>query len=182
MSVICKAITRNELSRHCQRRTRGVELTLELIEGLLLQLSSSFATDSTDEPVLNDKIVTIWEEEKKHVKCIQSPDGIMLYTITGHITNSGGLTASVSYARGTTSLEPFHLHLAGYTDVGINVLTCIIIVVRFIPGSSASNIHLSGIPAGGSVKVEPGMDTGSCTAPRLPTERSSTLRWPPRLI
>ena len=89
MNAIHKTITRNELSQHCQRRTREVELTLELIEGLLLQLSGFFATDSTGEPVLNDKMITIWEEEKKHVKCIQGPDGIMLFTITGHITNGG---------------------------------------------------------------------------------------------
>ena len=87
--TIHKAITRNELSRHCRRRIREVELTLDLIEGLLLQLSISFATDSTGEPVLNDKMVTIWEEEKKYVKCIQGPDGIMLYTMTGHITKGG---------------------------------------------------------------------------------------------
>ena len=62
---------------------------MQLIEGLLLQLSGSFATDSSDKLVLNDKMVTTWEEEKKYVKCIQSPDGIMLFTITGHITNGG---------------------------------------------------------------------------------------------
>ena len=64
-------------------------MTLELIEGLLLQLSSPFATNSSGEPVLNDKMVTIWEEEKKHMKCIQGPDGIICYTSTGHFTKSG---------------------------------------------------------------------------------------------
>ena len=89
MSTIRKAITREELSRHCCRRTRGQELTLELIERLLLELSNPLATDSSGEPVLSNKMVTIWEEEKKHVKCIQGPDGIILYTITGHISKGG---------------------------------------------------------------------------------------------
>ena len=62
---------------------------MEVIEGLLLQLSSHFATDSTGEPVPSDRMITIWEEEKKHVKCIQNPNGIILYTITGHITKGG---------------------------------------------------------------------------------------------
>ena len=65
-------------------------MTMELIEGLLLQLSSPFATGSTGEPVPSDKMVTIWKEEKKHVKCIQNPNGIILYTITGQI-NKGGV-------------------------------------------------------------------------------------------
>ena len=34
-------------------------------------------------------MVTIWEEEKKRMKCIQGPDGIICYTITGHITKVG---------------------------------------------------------------------------------------------
>ena len=72
-------------------------------------------------------MVTIWEEEKKHVKCIQDPDGIILYTITGHITKGGVELLVFQCARGTTSLESFHLHLAGYADVENNVLTCTVI-------------------------------------------------------
>ena len=70
-------------------------------------------------------MVTIWEEEKKYVKCIQGPDGIILYTMTGHI-NKGGVELPVFWcACRTTSLESFHLHLAEYADVGINILICV---------------------------------------------------------
>ena len=91
-------------------------------------------------------MVTIWEEEKKHVKCIQSPDGIMLFTNTGHITKGGVELPVFWYACGTTSLDSVHLHQAGYADVGINVFTCIIIFVRFISGSSTSlsDVHYQG--------------------------------------
>ena len=124
MSAIKRSITQEELSCHCRRRTREEQLTLELIEELLLQLSGLFATDSTGEPVLSDRIVVIWEEEKKHVKCIKDPDGIILYTNTGHITKGGVELPVLWCARGTTSLESFHLHLAGYADVEINALIC----------------------------------------------------------
>ena len=117
MSAIRKAITREELSRHCCRRTRGAELTLELIERLLLELSSPLATDSSGEPVLSNKMVTIWEEEKKHIECIQDPDGIILYTITGHISKGGVELPVFRCARGTTSLESLHLHLVGYANI-----------------------------------------------------------------
>ena len=43
MSVICKAIMKEELLRHCCRRTRA-EVTLQLIEEVLISLST--ATDS----------------------------------------------------------------------------------------------------------------------------------------
>ena len=130
---------------------------------LLLQLSGPFATNSSSEIVLNDKMVTIWEEEKKHVNCIQNPDRIILYIVTGHI-NKGWVELPVfQHAHGTTSLELFHLHMAGYADIGINVHICTVTFARFIPGSSGSNIHYQG-----SVQVVPGTRTSSCTPPQLP--------------
>ena len=110
MSAIQKAITKEELARHCRRRTRGAEMTLKLIEDLLLQLST--ATDSLDVPVFSVQMVTIWKEEKKHVKCIQDPHGMILYTVMGHITKGGVELPVFRCAQGTTSFESFHLNLA----------------------------------------------------------------------
>ena len=110
MGAIHKAITKEELSRHCRRRTRGAEVTSQVIDELLLHLSG--ATDSLGVPVISEKMVTIWEEEKKHVKCIQNPPGVPLYTVTRHIKKGGVELPVLRCARGTTSLESFHLHLA----------------------------------------------------------------------
>jgi len=87
MSAIQKAVTKDELSRHCCRRTKGAELTLQLIRELLLQLST--ATDSLGVPVFGVKMVTIWNEEKKHVRCLQDPSAVALYTVTGCIKKGG---------------------------------------------------------------------------------------------
>ena len=132
-SAIRKAITKEELLRHCHRRTRGAELTLQLVEELLLQLST--ATDSLGVPVLSERMVTIWEEERKHVQCIQDPLRVALYTITGHI-NKGGVELPVfRCARGTTSLELFHLHLARYVYTA--VIACICTVTFSLDSSQA---------------------------------------------
>lgn len=112
MNAIHRSLTKEELSRHCRRRTRGTEVTLQVIEELLLQLSN--ATNSLGVPVISEKMVTIWEEEKKHVKCIQDPPEMLLYCITGHIKKGGIELPVFRCARGTTSLESFHLHLARY--------------------------------------------------------------------
>ena len=118
-----KAIGRRELARHCRRRTRGVTRTVELIEALLLSFSS--ATDTLGEPLLKEETQSIWEEQRRHVSCLQDPPGVELYTITGHI-NKGGVRLPVfRCARGSTSLESFHLHLA-----------------RFVPGSAAGAVNL----------------------------------------
>ena len=87
-----KAITREELARHCWRMTRGVQCTGAAIEALLLSFSS--ATDTLGVPLLKEEMQEIWEEQKHHLACLQDPPGVELYTITGHI-NKGGVRLPV---------------------------------------------------------------------------------------
>ena len=140
VSAVKKAITKDELSRHCRRKTRGVELTIQLIEELLLKLGT--ATDSVGVPLFNEDMTTIWEEQKKHVPCIQDPPGMCLYTITGYIMKGGVRLPVYRCSRGTTSLESFHLHLARYDKSMCNFYPIISFAIfRFIPGTSASDVH-----------------------------------------
>ena len=80
---------------------------------------NSAATDTLGVPLFAESMKDVWEEQRQHVKCLQDPQGVQLYTITGHL-NKGGITI-LRCARGSTSLESFHRHIA-----------------RFIPGSSAN--------------------------------------------
>ena len=121
-AAVKNAVTKNELARHCRRRTRGEEKTSELIEEL--QLSFSAATDTLGVPLLKEEMMDIWREQKKHVKCIQDPPDIQLYTVTGHLYKGSVRLQILRCARGSTSLESFHLHLA-----------------RFIPGTAASAVN-----------------------------------------
>ena len=107
-----KAVTKDELAKHCRRRTRGAEKTVELIEALLLALTP--ATDSLGVPLLRVEMSDIWKEQQRHVACLQDPAGLQLYTLTGHITKGGVSLPVLRCARGTTSLESFHLHLATF--------------------------------------------------------------------
>ena len=113
-------MTQVELARHCKRKTRGVHETIRLIENLIL--SFFLATDTLRVPLLKE-IKDIWSEQKKHIQCIQDLPSVQLYTLTGH-PQKGGVNLPVwQCARGSTSLENFHLHLA-----------------RFIPGTSANAV------------------------------------------
>ena len=60
-SAIQKAISKDEMARHCKWRTRGVKQTTEAIEALLL--SFSMATDTLGVPLLKEEIKSIWEEQ-----------------------------------------------------------------------------------------------------------------------
>ncbi|CAB3985037.1 Hypothetical predicted protein [Paramuricea clavata] len=59
-----------------------------------------------------------------HIACIQDPDDVQLYVQTETHTKGGIQLPTYRCARGSTSLESFHLHLN-----------------RFIPGTSASDLR-----------------------------------------
>ena len=82
----------------------------KLLEALLLAMSP--ATDSLGVHLFVDEMQEIWGEQKRHVECLQDPPGATLYTVTGSVTKGGVTLPTYRCARGTTSLESFHLHLA----------------------------------------------------------------------
>ena len=109
-ATVKKAISKEELAHHCRRKTRGTSSTTDLIEALLLAMSP--ATDSLGVKLFSDAMQEIWVEQKHHVACLQDPPGVLLYTVTGTVTKGGMTLPTYRCARGTTSLESFHLHLA----------------------------------------------------------------------
>ena len=137
--AIRKAIKKDELARHCRRRTRGATETATLIEAVLLEMT--LATDANGAPLLSQEMMSIWEEQKKHLDCLQDPPGVSLYTVTGSIRKGGVTLPVLRCARGTTSLESFHLHLARYYYVHGDSMVINIMGSRFIPGTSANDVH-----------------------------------------
>ncbi|XP_062250347.1 uncharacterized protein LOC133959246 [Platichthys flesus] len=122
---IDKQLSREEMSLHCRRRTRGEETTIRLLEELLGLLMGSRGNDSSGVPLFDrERMEHIWRVQRKHVKCIQDPPGVALYTKTGELTKGGVRLPVYRCARGSTSLESFHLHLN-----------------RFIPGTSANSLN-----------------------------------------
>ncbi|CAL8307416.1 unnamed protein product [Merluccius merluccius] len=122
---ITKHLSREELALHCRRRTRGEETTTQRLEELLQMLMGTSANDSLGVPLFDrERMEHIWRVQRKHVKCIQDLPGVALYTKTGELTKGGVRLPMYRCARGSTSLESFHLHLN-----------------RFIPGTSANSLN-----------------------------------------
>ena len=93
-STVRKAVSREEAARHCHRRTRDVAVIEEMLENLLLSFSST--TDTLGVPVLKDEMTTIWEH---HIKCLQDPPGVSLYTVTGELKKRGCDLADTSLCK-----------------------------------------------------------------------------------
>nr|XP_054600042.1 uncharacterized protein LOC107372644 [Nothobranchius furzeri] len=119
---VIQRISKEEWRLHCRRRTRGAEESTLLIQNLLDTFRGPAGHNTLNIPLLNAlRIQDIWDTQRRHLSCIQDPPGVQLYTQTGSL-QKGGVTLPVyRCARGSTSLESFHLHLN-----------------RFIPGTSAS--------------------------------------------
>ncbi|KAL2094650.1 hypothetical protein ACEWY4_009369 [Coilia grayii] len=123
--VVKTRITRRELALHCRRRTRGVAETTRLIAALIRLFDSAGGKDPLGVPLLDhERIQQVWKEQEKHISCIQDPEDFPLYIKTGTLKKGGVELCCYRCARGSTSLESFHLHLN-----------------RFIPGTSASDAH-----------------------------------------
>ncbi|XP_039676130.1 uncharacterized protein LOC120571310 [Perca fluviatilis] len=82
-------------------------------------------TDTMGVPLIDRAhMEEIWSTQRRHLDCIQDPEGVELYTRTGEVTKGGVKLPVFRCARGSTSLESFHLHQC-----------------RFIPGTTASDVH-----------------------------------------
>ena len=122
---VLRRLSRKELALHCRRATRGVESTTTLLHELIACFDSDDGKDSLGVPLLDhDRIQLMWEQQRRHVPCIQDPPGLSLYTKTGSLVKGGVELPTYRCARGSTSLESFHNHLA-----------------KFIPGSCSVCLH-----------------------------------------
>ncbi|XP_049336892.1 histone deacetylase complex subunit SAP130-like [Astyanax mexicanus] len=124
-AMVDRNITKDELAQYCRRRTRGEETTILLIQTLLQELMGEKGRDQMGVPLLdNVRMEHIWRVQQRHVKCIQDVPGVPLYTDIGNTTVEGIVLTRYRCARGSTSLESFHLHLN-----------------RFIPGTQANSLN-----------------------------------------
>ena len=46
-------------------------------------------TDGHGVPLLKEEVDDIWEEQRKHVQCLQDPPNVSLYTVTGTMKKGG---------------------------------------------------------------------------------------------
>ena len=122
-------LTPKLLARHCRRRTRGAQETEELIGQLLAALHG--VTDTMGIPLLDaERMGAIWETQRQHLSCVQDPPGLQLYTKTGQVTKGRVVLPVYRCARGSTSLESFHLHLNNFIPGKItDVYRCVFLTV-----------------------------------------------------
>lgn len=149
--TVNRAVKKTELARHCRRRTRGKEKTIQSIESVLLSLRNS--TDCLGVPLFRDGEMDVWNVEKIHMECIQDPEDVQLYTKVGDLLKGGVSLPVFRCGRGTTSLESCHCHLKNFIPGKsiqknvvnwwrlINSRTVFLLWVFVSTGTAANDIH-----------------------------------------
>ena len=92
--------------------TNGARETTRLINELITSLKGDKVVDILGVPLFEvTKMRECWDKQSHHVACLQDPYSVQLYT-TVTTARKGGVELSVyRCARGSTSLESFHLHM-----------------------------------------------------------------------
>lgn len=69
-------------------------------------------TDSLGVPLIDREAARkVLANQKQHVGCLIDPPDVQMYTITGSLMKGGVRLPTYRTARGSSSLESFHLHL-----------------------------------------------------------------------
>ena len=109
---VLSRITSREFALHCRRTTRSTEDIVRNITNLIEFFDGEQGRDTLGVPLFNSRrIWEEWEKAREHVNCILDPPGVQLYTEVGTITKGGVELKVYRCARGSTSLESFHLHI-----------------------------------------------------------------------
>ena len=113
--AISRAIRPTERALHCKRKTRGSGETIHLIDSLIENMKGPAGNDLLGVPIFNKmRVDEVWSSQRRHVKCLQDPPAIGLYTRTGSWMKGGVQLPVYRCARGSTSLESFHNHLCRF--------------------------------------------------------------------
>lgn len=125
-------ISSSELAKHCRRRTCGVEETHSLIQGLLKSMWER--TDTSGLRLINPESMTrVWEVQQKHLKCIQDPPGVELYTKLSSGLQKGDKVLDVlRCGRGSSSVESFYRHQCTFIPGKLYIFGMIYILVSAI--------------------------------------------------
>ncbi|KAF7202728.1 putative LOC107392956-like protein [Nothobranchius furzeri] len=161
---LLRNISRAEMARHCKRTTRSSSEMETLISELIEAYSGHRGCNSLGVPLINlERMAEIWKAQKKHLSCLQDPPGVLLYMETGTIKEGGHVLETYRRARGSTSLECFHLHMN-----------------RFIPGTLASDIFLQAYLLDGLARwnEDRSMSAEGRSEPPVPQEPPSRLASP----
>ncbi|XP_059190546.1 uncharacterized protein LOC131972826 [Centropristis striata] len=119
--VTCR-LTKAEMQLHCRRAVRETREMEAMLKELIEAYDGERGCDTLGVPLINSaRMAEIWKAQQKHIPCLQDPPGFQLYTQTGTLKKGGHVLPTYRCARGSTSLENFHLHMNRFIPAAVPV-------------------------------------------------------------
>eukprot|EP00066_Takifugu_rubripes_P011898 XP_011601164.1 PREDICTED: uncharacterized protein LOC101061554 [Takifugu rubripes] len=109
--LIERHVTKRDLSHYVRRITVGAQETFVRVQNVIDTLKGPTGMDDNQVHLFNEDIDRIWQNQQKHLECIQDPPGRNMYTIKKHVTRNGVSLPRYATDRGSNSLEGFHSFL-----------------------------------------------------------------------
>ncbi|XP_056879706.1 uncharacterized protein LOC130520133 isoform X1 [Takifugu flavidus] len=111
--LIERHVTKRDLSHYVRRITVGAQETFVRVQKVIDTLKGPAGMDDNQVHLFkgNDDIDHVWQNQQKHLECIQDPPGRNMYTIKKHVTRNGVSLPRYATDRGSNSLEGFHSFL-----------------------------------------------------------------------
>lgn len=109
---VTRHITKSEMQLHCRRAVCDVAEMESMIGKLIEAYDKEKGHNSLGVPLIHSaRMKEMWKAQRKHIPCLQDPPGASLYIQTGTMKKGGRDLPVYRCARGSTSLESFHLHM-----------------------------------------------------------------------
>ncbi|ROL45609.1 hypothetical protein DPX16_17725 [Anabarilius grahami] len=111
--IIESHVSKYDLSHYVRRITVGTQETFARVQSAIDIRKGAAGMDENQLHLFKDAaaIDHIWENQQKHIECIQDPPGRNMYTITKYVTRNGVRLPRYSTVRRSNSLEGFHSFL-----------------------------------------------------------------------
>ncbi|XP_057709694.1 uncharacterized protein LOC130927717 isoform X2 [Corythoichthys intestinalis] len=115
IEVVEKLLRKDHLKHYVRRITVGAQETFRRVQRAIDILKGPAGKDENQIHLFKDAaaIDHVWDNQQKHLECLQDPPGRDMYTVVGYAIRNGVRLPRYRCVRSSNSLEGFHAFIPG---------------------------------------------------------------------
>ncbi|KAK7926306.1 hypothetical protein WMY93_008616 [Mugilogobius chulae] len=105
-------VKKAEIKLHCKKKVRDTETIERMIERVIEVYKGQRGCSELGAPLFDsEKMKKVWEEQRKHIPCLQTPPGLSLYIKMRTVQKGGRMLPVYQCARGPAFMNKFNQHM-----------------------------------------------------------------------
>ncbi|CAL9685387.1 unnamed protein product [Knipowitschia caucasica] len=105
-------VKKEDMKRHCKKFVRNTQDMEQRIERVIEVCKGKLVHDLYGAPLFNSELIDkVWEDQRRHLPCLQNPPGLTLYTKTKTEKKGGRMLPVYQCARGKEFMKRFSQHM-----------------------------------------------------------------------